>query len=183
MVANFNAYVHSNYYTGTTLEPGVKYEETVSLVKERLFPDDLDPTPILAFESGKELPLNQTNLRTVIAAFGPNPANVIGKKIVLFREMVEFGGKKVPGVRINCVTPATRSAVAADPSLRQERKAIGSAPAKGADIGSGKARWEREVPPPSADEPLFYDDVPFPTEEDYRGDDREDRDDQNEISF
>jgi hypothetical protein len=166
MVNNLTSYVNTNYYTGEGCDPGVEYQETIVALKERLFDGDTEATAILCFESGRQLPLNQTNLKTLIRAYGPHPDNLIGQKIILYREMVPFGGRMVPGVRIHCVVAGARPAVAAE-----ARKAIGSATTK-PNIGLGKARWDAEGPP----DPTPFDDVPFPTEDDYQGGDSDNSD-------
>jgi hypothetical protein len=161
MLNSFGPFIRSNYYTGISIEANVEYEETIAFVKERLFEGDADSTSILVFESGKELSLNQTILRTLVGRYGLNPANVIGKTIILYRELVPFGTKTVPGVRIRCDVPDPRKTITGEPN-----KAIGATPIK-PDSGSGAARWERYGdPPPPAREP--------PSEADVRGDDPED---------
>jgi hypothetical protein len=123
MVRNLNSYINSNYVTGVSLEDGVKYEKIVDYVDEVHFPDDEKPTSVLVFKDGTRLALNQTNLKTVIRAHGPNPDNVAGKPIILFRKMVQFGGDEVPGVRIECIVPERYPAVTA-----ARRAAIGNDP-------------------------------------------------------
>jgi hypothetical protein len=150
MVKDFTHYIRTNYITGESLEPGVLYEDVVVRVEERLFDGDDEPTSILVFESGKKLPLNQTNLKALVAAFGPHPDNVIGKTITYFQKMVGFAGKDVPGVRIKC-------SVAERIAPSQSKPRLSSAPEP--DIGSGPSRWDKhgEPPPP----PEVDDKIPF----------------------
>jgi hypothetical protein len=121
MVRNLNNYVNSNYITGISLEEGVRYEKVVDYVDEVHFPDDEKPTSVLVFTDGAKLSLNQTNLKSVIRSYGPNPDNVAGRTIILFRKMVQYGADEVPGVRIECVVPERPAAVTA-----AQRPAIGT---------------------------------------------------------
>jgi hypothetical protein len=66
--------------------------------------DPADPRkrPIVCFrEDGWALPLNKSNLRTVIAAFGWQTNNWLGKKVVAyFDDSITFEGQMVGGVRL-----------------------------------------------------------------------------------
>jgi hypothetical protein len=157
MVKDLNRFVRTNYITGASLEPGVRYEDRVSFVDERAFDGDDDSTSILVFETGRRLPLNQTNLKEVIKAYGPNPDNVTGQTIIYFRKMVEFAGKPVPGVRIEC---QVADRIAAQPAARP---ALSSVPKP--DIRTGPRAWDKhaEEPPPPAeyegpDDSILFDD-------------------------
>jgi hypothetical protein len=70
---------------------------------------------VIAIDFGteeKKFGLNQSNLKTLIDAFGGNTAEWVGKEIALyFDPNVSFGGRTVGGVRIK--VPAKRQAAPA----------------------------------------------------------------------
>jgi hypothetical protein len=167
MVDSLNSYLRSNFLNGASLAPDVKYQDVVDYVSDRLFEGDEEPTSILNFESGKKLALNQTNLKTIIAMYGPHPDNLIGKLITYRREMVPFGGKMVPGVRVAYVSPGEALGSPGD------KPQIAAQPSNVTPIVK---RWERHDGPPSAPPPeseqgdgpgerfagqRFDDDIPF----------------------
>ena len=56
---------------------------------------------VVKFKDGvKPLILNKTNYLTLVEMFGKDEVQWIGKQIVLYPEQVQFGSKKVPGIRI-----------------------------------------------------------------------------------
>jgi hypothetical protein len=112
-MANMTEYLTSNYYRGEDIEPGGFIEETIARRTERLFDGKTKPDPVIYFESGKGVVLNQTKLRDLIAAFGPNDANWIDQKVVIFRSTAPYQGKMVPAVGLKPVV---------SPQLAAERR-------------------------------------------------------------
>jgi hypothetical protein len=56
---------------------------------------------IIHFQDQKKpMVLNKVNANNIKAMFGPMTETWIGKQIVLFEAMVDFGGKTVPGLRV-----------------------------------------------------------------------------------
>ena len=56
---------------------------------------------IIRFQDQKKpMVLNKVNANNIKSMFGPMTEAWIGKQIVLFEAMVDFGGKTVPGLRV-----------------------------------------------------------------------------------
>jgi hypothetical protein len=104
------AYITSNFITGDSLEENVRIEATIVGVREHDFGGEVKPTVDL--DDGRRIPLNQTRLKALIGGFGPNPANWIGKTIILSRGTTTYAGKREACVVVEPVIP-TR--IAADP--------------------------------------------------------------------
>jgi hypothetical protein len=141
MIKSLNNYIHSNYITGASLEPGVSYEKTIDYVDDRIFDGDSEPTSVLNFLDGTKLSLNQKNLKTLIAMYGPHPDNLCGKTIVLVQKIVGFSGRDVPGVRIEYVNLDRLAAPAAKPALAASNPKL--------DIRSGRGAWDKYEDPPA----------------------------------
>jgi hypothetical protein len=179
MLTNLRQYKSNNYYRAEDMDPNVRQEEIVVAVSDRLFEEKDGTTklkPILHFESGMSLVLNDTRLDVVVAACGPNPDNVIGAMVTVFRSTTRYGSDpKKPCVAIEVTPPASKPALAqpaAKPAI--ENKAapadVRPAPARGrAEIPSalgGARRWDRHEDPPAppsdgGDGPDPNDDVDF----------------------
>jgi hypothetical protein len=150
-------FLNSNYINASMLEPGVRYEHTITDVDEFTFEGDTQPTAILVLDDGEaKLPLNQTRLKKIGVAFGWNEANWVGKQIVVFRGSAPFKGEIVDAVAVEPVVP--NRIAAASPHRIDNR--------------SAKGGWRDDAPPPPdasqgdgpADrcgEPDDDDDVPF----------------------
>lgn len=83
-------------------EMGGQLDLTIARVEEREY--DNKVKLCLFFEDrGQHLPLNQTNLDTVIAAFGDDFDKWSGRRVRLVVRPTEMKGKKVPGVRIEII--------------------------------------------------------------------------------
>ena len=63
--------------------------------------------PVLTFESGDMMSLNQTNVRTLIRAYGKDGRSWIGHTIELFEGEVEFEGKPQESVLIKPISEPT----------------------------------------------------------------------------
>jgi hypothetical protein len=92
-------YLTSNCYKAEDIEPGLLIEETISRITTREF-DDGSTKPIIHFESGKGVVLNQTRLRDLIRVFGSQDSDWIGQKVIISRGDAMFAGKKVPSVAL-----------------------------------------------------------------------------------
>lgn len=78
---------------------GQEVEVTISeVVKTTL--DDEDKMGLKFVGAKKGMILNITNNGRLMSAFGQDSDNWIGKKIVLYSEPVQFGGKMVEGLRV-----------------------------------------------------------------------------------
>ena len=64
--------------------------------------------PVLTFENGDMMTLNQTNVRTLIRAYGKDGRNWIGHTIELFEGEVEFEGKPQESVLIKPISEPTQ---------------------------------------------------------------------------
>lgn len=76
-------------------------EATISGHEVAKLKDDEPPKVILAFKnSDKTLALNKTNAGVIGAAYGPEVAAWVGKNIILYPTVTDFGGKTVPCIRV-----------------------------------------------------------------------------------
>ena len=67
---------------------------------------DKETKPVMLFEeTNKKLVLNKTNGKTLESLFGKNIADLIGKKISLYKTQVEFQGIPTMSVRIRLKVP------------------------------------------------------------------------------
>ena len=158
---SMTSYITSNFITGEGLEENVRIEATIVGVREHDFEGDVKPTVDL--DDGRRIQLNQERLKALIGGFGPNPANWIGRPIVVSRGTTTYGGKRVACVVIE---PVVLTRIGADP-----KPAIATQPVrKGSTIidSSLSAPVEslREQAPPVQSEADYGgfegdDDVPF----------------------
>jgi hypothetical protein len=159
---NMTDFINSNYIKGEDIAQNVLIEATIASVKRKEFEDG--EKSVVALEDGRQVVLNQTRLKLLIGAFGPNSENWIGKPVILSRGQERFGGKPVPAVRIEpIVAPRIEAAESAQPlpSPPPGRITGGSSA-----IQSGPGAWDN--PPPGAPLPIacdgptdFGDDIPF----------------------
>jgi hypothetical protein len=103
------------------LEPGTSVMARITAVDSREFEQGTKGVLFLEVFNGRGLVLNQTNLKTLMAAFGRNSENWVGQDVVVNRTLADFKGKPVPAVRLEAVRrPAvTAPAVAPTPRLAQ----------------------------------------------------------------
>ena len=80
---------------------------TISFVKMEIVGQGQDQKkkPVLYLEDCKPMVLNKTNTEVIEEAFGNESDNWAGKKIKIYCARVDFGGKKVDGVRVQPVVP------------------------------------------------------------------------------
>jgi hypothetical protein len=157
IASSMTSYITSNFITGDSLEENVCVEATIVGVREHDFDGDLKPTVDL--DDGRRIQLNQGRLKALIGGFGPNPANWIGRPIVVSRGTTTYGGKRVACVVVEPVVP-TR--IAADP-----KPAIAAQP-----VRKGSATIEPSLSAPV--ESLREQAPPVQSEADYGGFDRDD---------
>jgi hypothetical protein len=167
---NMTDFINSNYIKGEDIAQNVLIEATIASVKMKEFEDG--EKSVVALEDGRQLVLNQTRLKVLIGAFGPNSENWIGKPVILSRGQERYGGKPVPSVRIEPIL-APRIGVTPEEnahSLPSPQPAANQQPAQASrgaiDSLSGRGAWGAD--PPVAPAPEVYegpaspdDDIPF----------------------
>ena len=82
IASTMTAYITSNFITGDSLKENIRIEATIVGVREHEFKSG-DVKPTVDLDDGRRIPLNQTRLKALIAGFGPNPANWVGKTIIV----------------------------------------------------------------------------------------------------
>lgn len=100
-----------NYLQSTELPEGKRVPARIDRAVFEEVGQDRDTKMILYLKSmsGKSWPkplvCNKTNALTLVAAFGDDTDSLVGKQIELWRAMVQFQGRIVPGVRLEPVVP------------------------------------------------------------------------------
>ena len=140
-------FLNSNYFRAEDLDPSVLIETTIVSVRPRDFDDGSHKLVVYTDHQGQGVVLNQTRLKTIIAAFGPNFDNWPGKKIIICQGPTVYSGKPAQAIVVEPVVP-TR--IAAEP--RQGRITIESGQRAPAEPLS-------EVNPPPIS--VIDDDIPF----------------------
>jgi hypothetical protein len=152
------------------LEPGSSATARITSVDSREFEEGTKGVLFLDVYGERGLVLNQTNLKTLMAAFGRKSENWVGQDVVVNRTLADFKGKPVPAIRLEAVRrPAvTAPAVATTPKLT-------GAPASRVEMTTFTARVDVLDPvsasemwdaPPSAPPPTSYDGPPDPDDGD-----------------
>ena len=102
-----------------------------------------DDMKLILYFQGKEkgMVLNKTNANAIADVYGGETEDWYGKQIILFEQMVDFQGKRVPGLRIRAprreAAPARqpqRQMADADFDDRPEPPPRREAPARNADM-------------------------------------------------
>lgn len=132
MKKNMTDYLNSNLFNAAGIEPGVRIEATIVSVRDRDFEDGTTKPIIYTDYLGKGVVLNTTRLKALIAAWGVNPDNLIGKKVVISRDVTKYQGNDVSCVEVEPVV-ANRIGATARPAL----KAV-EPPVPPIDHGSGE---------------------------------------------
>ena len=146
---NMTDFINSNYLKAEDIAQNALIEATIASVKKKEF-DDGETKSVVALEDGRQLILNQTRLKALIGAFGPNSENWIGKSIILSRGLAPYAGKIVPAVKIE---PIVAPRIAAEP--RPRLITVGSG--KGAPTDQAPAYDEANPPPVDAiDEDISF---------------------------
>jgi hypothetical protein len=72
------SFLNANYIRAEDLQENVLLEKIICEVKSKDFDEDGEVVtkPVIAFEDGSQLVLNQTRLRVLIGAHGPNANNL-----------------------------------------------------------------------------------------------------------
>jgi hypothetical protein len=117
MKTNMTDYLNSNLFKAVDIESNVRIEATIVSVRDRDFEDGTTKPIIYTDYLGKGVVLNATRLKALIAAWGVNPDNLIGKKVVISRGMTRYQGNDVPCVEVEPVV-ANRIGATARPALK-----------------------------------------------------------------
>jgi hypothetical protein len=120
---NMTDYLTSNYLKAADLKPGVLIEAKIVSVRPVDFEDGTTKPVIYTDYMGKGIVLNQTRLKALIAAWGPNPDNLIGKTIIISQGRTMYAGEEVDAVVIKPVVAdriATHGATVAAIGNRRE---------------------------------------------------------------
>ena len=129
MPLNATNFLTSNLLNADGLESGVRIEAIVVSVRPREFEDGETKLVVYTDYEARGIVCNQTRLKALIAAYGPNPDNWIGKTIVISRGSTLFAGREVPAVKIEPIG-AVRIAGSARPAISDtgDRRGPPSAP-------------------------------------------------------
>src|ERR1700722_3581645 len=142
------------------LEPGYSDSAHITSFDSREFEDGTKGVLFLDVFNGRGLVLNQSNLKTLMTAFGRKSENWVGQDVVVNRTLADFKGKPVPAIRLEAVRrPAiTAPAVATTPKLTAARAGTTTFTT---GTATPDAMLEPESPiesgPPSAPPPTSYD--------------------------
>jgi hypothetical protein len=162
---NMTDFINSNYIKGEDIAQNVLIEATIASVKKKEFEDG--EKSVIALEDGRQVVLNQTRLKALIGAFGPNSENWIGKSVILSRVQAMYAGKPLPAVKIEPIV-APRIGVTPQGSAHSlpSQPAAKPQPAQvtrgSSDIRSGRGAWDDPpAPPPTSYDGPDDDDDPF----------------------
>jgi hypothetical protein len=153
------------------LEPGSSVAARITAVDSRDFEEGTKGALFLDAFNGRALILNQTNLKTLMAAFGRNSENWVGQDVSVNRTLADFKGKPVPAIRLEAIR---RSAVTAPAGAPTPKLAATTAPRAGTtSFTTGTVRPTAsalEAPigsdlPPTAPAPTVYDGPADPDDE------------------
>jgi hypothetical protein len=122
----------------------VLIETAIVSARPREFDDGSVKLVVYTDHQGKGMVLNQTRLKTMIAAFGPSFDGWVGKQIIISQDSTVYSGKTVPAIKVEPVVP-TRIATEPRPAIDTLRGPITPAVI---DIRSSRNAWRD--PPPSA---------------------------------
>jgi hypothetical protein len=102
-MSNAAEFLTSNLINAKSLEADVRIEATVIAARPREFEDGSTKLTLYTDYQSKGVVLNQGRLKKMIAAFGPNYSNWVGKQIIIFQGWTVFQGENVPCVEIDPV--------------------------------------------------------------------------------
>jgi hypothetical protein len=146
------------------LEPGSSATAHIVAVDSREFEEGTKGVLFLDIFNGRGLVLNQTNLKALMAGFGPNSENWVGQGVVVNRTLADFKGKPVPAIRLE---PVRHPAISAPAVTLTPKLAAAPAPRAGTPtFTTGTARPDGvsvpetpigSDPPPTAPPPTVYD--------------------------
>jgi hypothetical protein len=105
---DINAAFSSKYLKASDLQ-GRDVTVKMGRVEQEKVGDDMK---LVIYFQGKErgMILNRTNANAIADAYGGETEDWYGKAITLFEQMVDFQGKRVPGLRIRAPRQAPRPA-------------------------------------------------------------------------
>ena len=111
----------SDFVTGCVkaeeLEAGFCETARIMAVDFRQFEEGTKGVVFLDIFHGRAVVLNQTNLKMLIGAFGPNSENWAGRDVTVNRTLADFKGKPVPAIRLEAVRRPAVPAPVATPKL------------------------------------------------------------------
>jgi hypothetical protein len=100
-MANATDHLTSNYLKAIDLEDGVIVRAVILAARPNDFEDGTTKLVIYTDHKAKGVVLNQTRLKTMIEAFGPNTDNWVGKTINLRRGPTMFKGEATWAIYID----------------------------------------------------------------------------------
>ena len=98
MGSNATDFLTSNFLKATDLEEGVIVRAVILAAHPNEFEDGTTKLVIYTDYKAKGVVLNQTRLKTMIEAFGPNLDNWVGKTVSLRRGPTMFKGEATWGI-------------------------------------------------------------------------------------
>jgi hypothetical protein len=126
-------FLTSNYIKAEDLDPNVLIESGITSVQRAEFEEhgEVIVKPVVRLEDGRGIVLNQTRLRVLIGAFGPNAANWLGKQLIVRRGKTHFQGRSVAAVEIEPVLAPRIEGPSpqAVPAIEKPRTGSSTAPA------------------------------------------------------
>jgi hypothetical protein len=134
----------SNWINAKSLEPGVRYEATVVGAAPHTFEDGNTELTIRLDYLGKGIVLNKARNEAMIAAFGINYDNWVGKKIAFWQGDTFFQGRPEKCVALEGIV---NDRIETKPAARS---AIGPSTAPGSQFGAPRLAQQRQ---PIDDEP------------------------------
>lgn len=127
--------------------------------------------PVLFFQRvRKGLVLNRTNTKTIEAAYGDEMDDWIGKPIIIYPRMVDFGGEEVLGIRVRIPSRGQSTApahVQARPAADEFASGLPDAPGPAPRRPAAEHQYTERNPPPLGEKrPQPYrddmdDEIPF----------------------
>jgi hypothetical protein len=127
------------------LEAGFHEIARIMAIDSRQFEEGKKCLLFLDIFHGRALVLNQTNLRTLIAAFGPSSENWTGQEVTVNRTTADFKGKPVPAIRLEAMRRLALTATPIAPKPKPATVTIASAPADYPE-GYGGALIDDDIP-------------------------------------
>jgi hypothetical protein len=87
---------------------GKEIRDTISRVSAVEFDRGESKLVVALDKDGRGVILNRTNLETIVAAYGPETDDWVGKPVVVRAEPTTFQGRKIQGIRVH-IPPAAGS--------------------------------------------------------------------------
>lgn len=105
---DMSSFLISDYLRAEDLEDNVVIEAKITDVENRTFEErgKSITRPIIRLEDGRGVVLNQTRLRIMITAYGPNSNNWLDQPIRVRRGETLYAGKQVATVEVEAAPSA-----------------------------------------------------------------------------